>query len=136
MIPIKIVISVGQFSFFSYYAKDVEKKYHGKPDQDENSATYVLLTRKRARRSDLSSRRRTPNTAMRAFGNVQGKFIVEKAIDNAAFSIGMQPEDLRKKNFYEHGDVTPFGQALSYCYMKGIWNLLKEKCNFAEKRAS
>ena len=35
---------------------------------------------------------------------------------------------------YERGDVTPFGQALSYCYMKEVWNYLKEKCKFDEKR--
>ena len=42
-------------------------------------------------------------------------------MDDAAFSLGMLPEELREKNLYERGDVTPFGQALSYCYMRQVW---------------
>ncbi len=84
---------------------------------------------------DVCRTNTAPNTAMRAFGDVQAMLIVENAIDDAAYSVGMEPEDLREKNLYERGDVTPFGQALSYCYMKEVWNYLKEKTNFAEKRA-
>ncbi len=83
---------------------------------------------------DVCRTNTAPNTAMRAFGDVQAMVIVENAIDDAAFSVGMSAEDLREKNLYERGDVTPFGQALSYCYMKDVWNYLKDQCNFAEKR--
>lgn len=83
---------------------------------------------------DVCRTNTAPNTAMRAFGDVQAMIIVENAVDDAAYSIGMSPEDLREKNMYERGDVTPFGQALSYCYMKEVWNYLKAQCNFAEKR--
>lgn len=83
---------------------------------------------------DVCRTNTAPNTAMRAFGDVQAMLIVENAIDDAAYSIGMLPEELREKNLYERGDVTPFGQALSYCYMKEVWNYLKEQCNYAKKR--
>jgi xanthine dehydrogenase/oxidase len=83
---------------------------------------------------DVCRTNTAPNTAMRAFGDVQAMLIVENAIDDAAFSIGMSAEELREKNMYERGDVTPFGQALSYCYMKEVWNYLKEQCKYAEKR--
>ncbi|HEY0458556.1 MAG TPA: molybdopterin cofactor-binding domain-containing protein [Pyrinomonadaceae bacterium] len=84
---------------------------------------------------DVCRTNTAPNTAMRAFGDVQAMLIVENAVDDAAYSIGMLPEELREKNLYERGDVTPFGQALSYCYMKEVWNYLKEQCNYAQKRA-
>jgi xanthine dehydrogenase/oxidase len=71
---------------------------------------------------------------MRAFGDVQGKNILENAIDDAATALGMLPEDLREKNLYDRGDVTPFGQALSYCYMKQVWAYVKEVSKFEEKR--
>lgn len=74
------------------------------------------------------------NTAFRSFGDVQGKNIVENAIDDAAFVVGMRPEDLREKNMYDLGDVTPFGQALSYCYMKEVWAYLKKVSRYEEKR--
>ena len=41
------------------------------------------------------------------------ELMLENAMDDAAFSLGMLPEDVREKNLYERGDVTPFGQALS-----------------------
>ena len=85
-------------------------------------------------RLDVCRTNTAPNTAMRAFGDVQAMLIVENAIDDAAFSVGMPAEELREKNFYERGDVTPFGQALSYCYMKEVWTYLKEQCKFDEKR--
>ncbi len=82
---------------------------------------------------DVCRTNTAPNTAMRAFGDVQGKNMVENAIDDAAVAIGMRPEDVREKNMYDRGDVTPFGQALSYCYMKQVWAYAKEVAKFEEK---
>jgi xanthine dehydrogenase/oxidase len=82
---------------------------------------------------DVCRTNTAPNTAMRSFGDVQGKNIVENAIDDAAIAIGMRPEDVREKNLYDRGDVTPFGQALSYCYMKQVWAYAKEVSKFEEK---
>jgi xanthine dehydrogenase/oxidase len=85
---------------------------------------------------DVCRTNTAPSTAFRSFGDVQGKNMVENAIDDAAFAIGMLPEDVRELNLYNRGDVTPFGQALSYCYMKQVWQYLKDKSNYSEKRAS
>lgn len=82
---------------------------------------------------DVCRTNTAPSTAMRAFGDVQGKNMLENAIDDAATAIGMRPEDLREKNLYDQGDVTPFGQALSYCYMKEVWEYVKAKSKFEEK---
>ncbi len=79
---------------------------------------------------DVCRTNTAPNTAFRAFGDIQGTLIIENALDDAAISIGMRPEDVREKNLYQRGDVTPFGQALSYCYMGQVWNYLKEKSRF------
>jgi len=84
---------------------------------------------------DVCKTNTSPGTAMRAFGDVQGKVMMENAIDDAAFSIGMSPEDVREKNLYNRGDVTPFGQALSYCYMKDVWKYLKEVSKYDDKVA-
>lgn len=83
---------------------------------------------------DVCRTNTAPNTAFRAFGDIQAKNIMENAIDDAAFVLGMLPEEVREKNLYDQGDVTPFGQALSYCYMKEVWNFLKEKSSFEEKK--
>jgi xanthine dehydrogenase/oxidase len=97
-------------------------------------ADNAYLVRNFENQIDVCRTNTAPSTAMRAFGDVQGKNILENAIDDAAYSIGMLPEDLREKNLYDRGDVTPFGQALSYCYMKDVWKFLKEKSRYKEKR--
>ncbi|SHO60030.1 xanthine dehydrogenase/oxidase [Algoriphagus zhangzhouensis] len=79
---------------------------------------------------DVCRTNKAPNTAMRAFGDIQGKLILENAIDDAAYAIKMDPAELRLKNMYERGDVTPFGQALSFCYMKDVWDYVAEKSNY------
>lgn len=83
---------------------------------------------------DVCRTNTAPSTAFRAFGDVQGKLMLENAVDDAAFSIGMLPEDVREKNLYERGDVTPFGQPLSYCYMRQVWAYLKQKSDYEAKR--
>ncbi|HVW97868.1 MAG TPA: molybdopterin cofactor-binding domain-containing protein [Mucilaginibacter sp.] len=84
---------------------------------------------------DVCRTNTAPSTAMRAFGDVQGKVLMENAIDDAAFTIGMSAEAVREKNLYDRGDVTPFGQPLTYCYMKDVWQYLKEKCRYDTKVA-
>lgn len=84
-------------------------------------------------RIDVCRTNSAPSTAMRAFGDVQGKNILENAIDDAAVALDMRPDHLRVKNLYDRGDVTPFGQALSYCYMKQVWAYAMEVSKFEEK---
>lgn len=83
---------------------------------------------------DVCRTNKAPSTSFRGFGYIQAKVILENAIDDAAFSVGMLPEELREKNLYQRGDVTPFGQALSECYIKEVWSFLKKKCDYGEKR--
>lgn len=82
---------------------------------------------------DVCKTNTAPSTAFRAFGDVQSKIILESAIDDAAFAIGMRAEAVREKNLYYRGDVTPFGQALSDCYIRDVWSFLKKACAFDDK---
>lgn len=66
-----------------------------------------------------------PNTAFRAFGFIQSNLIMENAIEDAANELEMEPDVLREKNLYDRGDVTPSGQPLPYCYLKEVWEYLK-----------
>jgi xanthine dehydrogenase/oxidase len=83
---------------------------------------------------DVCRTNTAPNTAFRAFGDIQGKLIIENAVDDAAFSMNMADDELREKNFYDRGDVTPFGQALSYCYMKQVWKYCKEQSSYVARK--
>jgi xanthine dehydrogenase/oxidase len=84
---------------------------------------------------DVCRTNKAPNTAFRAFGDIQSKLITENALDDAAFALGMRPEEVRRKNLYRRGDATPFGQALSYCYMREVWDYLEKVCKLSEKQA-
>ena len=84
---------------------------------------------------DVCRTNTAPNTAMRSFGDVQSTAILESALDDAAFALGMSAEEVRRKNLYQLGDVNPFGQALTYCYMREVWDLLAEVAKFDTKKA-
>ena len=50
------------------------------------------------------------NTAFRGFGGPQGMIAIERVIDDIAWSLGRDPLDVRKRNFYGAGrDITPYG---------------------------
>lgn len=85
---------------------------------------------------DVCRTNTAPNTAFRAFGDIQGKLIIENAVDDAAFALAMPDHELREKNMYDLGDVTPFGQPLSYCYMKQVWAYLKVQCDYLARHAA
>lgn len=76
---------------------------------------------------DVCRTHTAPNTAFRAFGFIQANTIIESAIEDAAWALGMPPHELREKNLYDRGDVTPAGQALSGCYLRDVWRYLREE---------
>lgn len=85
---------------------------------------------------DVCRTNTAPNTAFRAFGDIQGKIISENAIDDAAYAIGMAADEVREKNLYRLGEITPFGQSLNDCYIRDVWSYLKEKADFRNRRAA
>ncbi len=53
-----------------------------------------------------------PNGAFRGFGAPQTQFAIECHLNRVAERIGLDPLELRRRNAYEVGDVTPTGQRL------------------------
>ncbi len=94
----------------------------------------AYMTRNFRSTLDVCRTNTAPNTAFRSFGDIQGKLVSENAIDDAAYAIGMDPVEVREKNLYQRGDVTPFGQALSYCYIREVWQYLKEKSDIENRK--
>ncbi len=85
---------------------------------------YVVFTNKRS------------NGAMRSYGGVQSSLVSEEAIEAAAHAIGMLPEDVREQNFYQAGDLTPYGQELDYCIIQDVWDRLKKTSDFKVRAAA
>ncbi len=73
------------------------------------------------------------NGAMRSYGGIQAMLIQEDGLEAAAHKIGMLPETVREMNLYKKGDRTPFGQILDYCYIREVWERLKESAGFEQR---
>jgi xanthine dehydrogenase large subunit len=53
------------------------------------------------------------NTAFRGFGGPQGMMFAERAMDAIAYTLGLDPLDVRKRNLYGPGrNVTPYGMTV------------------------
>jgi CO/xanthine dehydrogenase Mo-binding subunit len=55
-----------------------------------------------------------PNGAFRGFGAPQTEFAAETHLNRIADQLGIGPLDIRRRNVYRVGDVTPTGQVLSH----------------------
>ena len=73
------------------------------------------------------------NGAMRSMGLIQGMLVQEDGIERAAHAIGLRPEEVREKNLYRMGQLTPYGQVLDYCYLDAVWARMKKNADFAAR---
>lgn len=81
------------------------------------------------------------NTAFRTFGTVQPYLVLEDAIEKVADELGIEPEELRRRNFYRTGtaeewDETAYGQALPYCSITELWDELQRSSEFQARQAA
>jgi xanthine dehydrogenase large subunit len=92
------------------YSADVSGAINDRAMFHADNAYYLpaaTITTKRMKTNTVS------NTAFRGFGGPQGMMVAERAIDEIAWSLGLDPLDVRKKNLYGEGrDVTPYGMAV------------------------
>jgi len=82
---------------------------------------------------DVCKTNKASNGAMRSMGLMQGLLIQEDAVERAAHAIGMLVEDVREKNLYQLGALTPYGQVLDYCYLDAVWARMKKISSFGER---
>lgn len=74
------------------------------------------------------------NTAFRGFGGPQGMLIVEDAVERAARSIGMSPEQMRFLNLNQEGDRTHFGQPLLDWNVPAMWQQIRDSADYDARR--
>jgi len=80
------------------------------------------------------------NTAFRGFGGPQGMMGMERVIDEVAFATGLDPLEVRKRNFYdpmgeERGrDTTPYHQKVEDNIVQRIVAELEESADYARRR--
>jgi xanthine dehydrogenase large subunit len=63
---------------------------------------------------------KTSQTAFRGFGGPQGMLVVEDILGRCAPLLGIDPMDLRRRNFYTAGQTTPYGQEVRHPERAGL----------------
>jgi xanthine dehydrogenase large subunit len=78
------------------------------------------------------------NTAFRGFGGPQGMFAIEYAIDDIARTLGIDPLEVRRRNFYGIGerDLTPYGQAVEDNILDLVTDKLETSSAYRERRTA
>jgi len=76
------------------------------------------------------------NTAFRGFGGPQGMFAVEYAIDDIARTLGKDPLEIRRRNFYGIGerDTTHYQQAIEDNVIDDIVDKLEADASYQKRR--
>jgi xanthine dehydrogenase large subunit len=89
------------------YSADLSAAINDRAMFHADNAYYLptaTITTKRMKTNTVS------NTAFRGFGGPQGMMVAERAIDEIAWALKLDPLDVRKRNLYGEGrDVTPYG---------------------------
>src|SRR6266704_1260126 len=79
---------------------------------------------------------RPSNTAFRGFGGPQGMIVIEDILGRCAPALGIEPHELRHRNFYAPGQATPYGQPVRHAErLEAVWSQLLERSDFARRRA-
>lgn len=75
------------------------------------------------------------NTAFRGFGGPQGVFLIEDILGRVAPVLGIDPAELRERNFYRPGQTTPYGQLVKDAErLAAIWGQLRAESEFDARR--
>ncbi|ORX66053.1 xanthine dehydrogenase [Linderina pennispora] len=74
------------------------------------------------------------NTAFRSFGGCQGMIILESMLCEVADKLAMPVERLREINMYKEGQLTPFRQPVVDWNVPLMWEQLKAKASYDERR--
>ncbi|WP_319774246.1 xanthine dehydrogenase molybdopterin binding subunit [Breoghania sp.] len=90
----------------------------------------ALITSRRMRTNTCSA------TAFRGFGGPQGMLAAERLIDSIAITLGLDPLDVRKRNFYDRDrDITPYGMRVEeFSTQHTIVTALEETCEYRARR--
>jgi xanthine dehydrogenase large subunit len=76
-------------------------------------------------------------TAFRGFGGPQGMAVAEAMIDHVARHLGLDPLQVRERNFYAPGrDCTHYGQTVEQHQLQGIVDTLQASADYAGRRAA
>ncbi|MFG3344342.1 xanthine dehydrogenase molybdopterin binding subunit [Streptomyces sp. NPDC048018] len=77
------------------------------------------------------------NTAFRGFGGPQGMLVIEDILGRCAPLLGLDPMELRERNFYQpgQGQTTPYGQPVTQAErIAAIWQQVQDDAGIADRK--
>lgn len=74
------------------------------------------------------------NTAFRGFGGPQGVIVAERMIEEIAYALGRDPYDIRRKNLYQNGHLTPYHQEITDQILPRIFDELENSSDYHARR--
>ena len=78
---------------------------------------------------------KTSQTAFRGFGGPQGMLVIEDILGRCAPLLGLDPVELRRRNFYVDGQATPYGQPVRHAErLVHAWDDLTARAELARRR--
>lgn len=83
----------------------------------------------------IAKTNKVSNTAFRGFGGPQGMLVIEDVMGRCAPLLGLDPMELRERNFYRQGHSTPYGQPVPHPErISVIWQQVQEDAAIAERK--
>jgi xanthine dehydrogenase large subunit len=78
----------------------------------------------------IAKTNKTSQTAFRGFGGPQGMLVLEDVLGRCAPLLGIDPADLRRRNFYSEGQTTPYGQPVRHAHRAvAAWEQVMEQAD-------
>jgi xanthine dehydrogenase large subunit len=85
----------------------------------------------------ISKTHKTSQTAFRGFGGPQGMLVIEDILGRCAPLLGIDAEELRRRNLYRAGHTTPYGQEVRHPERLALaWQQVLDTSDFAERTAA
>ncbi|WBP90803.1 xanthine dehydrogenase molybdopterin binding subunit [Kitasatospora cathayae] len=85
----------------------------------------------------IAKTNKVSNTAFRGFGGPQGMLVIEDVLGRCAPLLGLDPMELRERNFYQpgQGQSTPYGQPVAQAErISEIWRQVQENGGTSDRR--
>ncbi|MBT2546675.1 xanthine dehydrogenase molybdopterin binding subunit [Streptomyces sp. ISL-44] len=83
----------------------------------------------------IAKTNKVSNTAFRGFGGPQGMLVIEDIMGRCAPLLGLDPMELRERNFYRQGHSTPYGQPVLHPErISTVWQQVQEDAGIADRK--
>ncbi|MFD5507115.1 xanthine dehydrogenase molybdopterin binding subunit [Streptomyces sp. NPDC127051] len=83
----------------------------------------------------IAKTNKVSNTAFRGFGGPQGMLVIEDIMGRCAPLLGLDPMELRERNFYRQGQSTPYGQPVLHPErISTVWQQVQNDAGIADRR--